>query len=91
MLMADRDPTLEIVPAPGALPVRSPLSGFLTTVGSERDADIRLTTVPPRWVIVQKEADDTLLVRVLASGASRKVTLIWAFLAPTSPNIPVEP
>jgi DNA-binding NtrC family response regulator len=63
---------LVISPAPGALPVRMPVSKRITTIGSDTDADIRLVTVPKHWVVVHREAD-ALSVRSIAGGTAHRL------------------
>jgi len=60
---------LLIGPAPGAVPIRLPVSKAITTVGSDRQADVRLFTVAPKWLVIHRDPE-ALRVKPIAGGES---------------------
>jgi DNA-binding NtrC family response regulator len=44
----------------------------LTTIGSDRSADLRLATLPPRWAIVQRDGD-ALVVRPVGTDEIHRI------------------
>ena len=71
--MSGAGPLLVITPSAGAVPIRKRVTRMLTTIGSDSGADLRLATVPARWVVVQRQGESSLIVRNLATGVAREL------------------
>jgi len=65
--MEDARFELVIAPAVDAVPIRLAVTKAITTIGADNDADLRLFTVAPQWVVIHSDPD-ALSVRVIASG-----------------------
>ena len=69
----DEEVELLIVPTRDALGIRTPIAGILTTIGSDRAADVRLPDLPLQWAVLQRDGFGFVL-RVLGTGASHRLS-----------------
>ena len=63
---------LLIGPAPGAMPIRLPVSKAITTIGADPAADVRLLTVAEKWLVVHRDPL-ALTLRLLATGEDHRL------------------
>jgi DNA-binding NtrC family response regulator len=58
--------------AAGRAPLRVPIERDITTLGSDPGADVGLPDVPPRWLVIRRDAGG-LLVKQVASGQAARL------------------